>query len=696
MAGSEIIVALEKLAEKIKKCQSRQKDLKKLAGDHEADSLTLARQLRTLERHSAALLVQIRDLVAGQRDLEQRQEQDRVTTAEIRESLDVQASRFEADARQFGEMGARAQRLELLGQQVSRKAETLEHRIDAVEQALDRYEERLQACVSLPAQTLESVIRLGQTEEQAESGSSSGSNVVVFKKLYSGEPGAPGTQTGPDREVLQKLKARLDRVEGLAAGLEVEVEESAQGLQALKAGQDRLDARDDELGRIVEQEIAAVSSLIEATRADLERQAADDRKRDAAEVELRGTAEEAAKQVGLLKGRIDTLEAANAEWSRVTGNQQRDLQDLQLQTQVATEHGRILTGKIETLDAGWQGLAETTEWQASQLSELGRETGRMANEADALSGRTEALSARVDETGDQTQVLEQRLREVEDDAARLADEYQRLQGTSRRLADAHRRLSGGVVVLLLLTGVVAALWAYRTQPDVGEPWQGEIASLRQTVDRYAEGLSAQEQRLQDLRGRIAEQPDAAVRLGELMTLIQSQTTGLADQRTLLTDYWRELAGIQGSLQQTGAEVDRLAREQQQLSAEVMGLRQQIADRQPPIRGETSTPPGQGQRAEGLPSSEWVGQQRPGHFTIQVVAVRAPGAVAQVVRSLPATSTLAHYRRLHDGKAWHVLLYGSYPTLSQAREAMAGLPQEIQSSGPWIRSFKSVQADLAQP
>ena len=578
MAGSEIVVTLEKLAQKIKKCQSREKDLKRLAEDRAADSLDLARQLRALERQFADLLGQVRELVEGQRNLEQGREQERVATAEmrasldryaerldadaqqvaeigsgaqrlellgqqvseradslerrilsvegvldqkyaallgqihelaegqrnleqgqqleraamaeLRESLDLYAGRLDADAQKFAEVGSKAQRVELVGQQVSRKAETLEQRIRTVERALSQYEERLQACVALPAQALEGTRPVRQGEQQAESGSGGGSNVVVFKKQHSGESGGDGDTSALDRDMLARLKSRLDSVEDVAEGVKRQVERSSQSVQALKAGQERLAARDEQLRQLIEQEVEGLSSMGEATWADLERQVAHDLKRDAVVDDLRLAAKRAAKQIGLLTIRLGTLEAARAELKQIAGHHQRELQDLQLQARVETEQGRILAGKIQTLDAAWQGLADSTEWQASQLSELGQETRRLGGEAEALSARTDGLVARLDETAGPAQGLEQRLEEVKSDSARLAKQHQQLQEASRRLATAHRRLSvGAAVLLLLLIGAVSAFWAYRPQADLSESRDGQIAALQQAVDRYAERVA---------------------------------------------------------------------------------------------------------------------------------------------------------------------------------------------------------------
>jgi len=184
-------------------------------------------------------------------------------------------------------------------------------------------------------------------------------------------------------------------------------------------------------------------------------------------------------------------------------------------------------------------------------------------------------------------------------------------------------------------------------------------------------------------------------LGELRGLIQAQSRDLADQRGLLADYRQDLVGNRRSLEQIGAEVKRLALEHQQLADEVQGLGEQFSDPQQPIRDPGSDVPATGDSGHLLPGAEWLSRQDPAHFTIQLVAAHAPEAIDEVAHGFPPAATLARYRRLHAGSDWHVLLYGSYPAFRQAQEAIAVLPNNLQSYGPWIRRFKSVQADLVQ-
>jgi septal ring-binding cell division protein DamX len=164
----------------------------------------------------------------------------------------------------------------------------------------------------------------------------------------------------------------------------------------------------------------------------------------------------------------------------------------------------------------------------------------------------------------------------------------------------------------------------------------------------------------------------------------------------LGEYGRRLARTESVVEEAADRVERLALEQESLAADLNELRRSFEELEPATPAMPASPSGSRQDTVGLPGTRWLQQQDPGHYTIQVVAGPYPQGIENVARGFVQTGPLAHYRRLHDGRDWHVLLYGNFATLGGAREALGALSKEIHSYGPWIRSFRSVQADLQQP
>jgi len=64
-----------------------------------------------------------------------------------------------------------------------------------------------------------------------------------------------------------------------------------------------------------------------------------------------------------------------------------------------------------------------------------------------------------------------------------------------------------------------------------------------------------------------------------------------------------------------------------------------------------------------------------------------------VHKLLEDQNVAYYKTVYKGKQWYPLLYGVYPTKSEAQAAVKGLPDEVQKSIPWIRKMSAVQKEV---
>jgi len=64
-----------------------------------------------------------------------------------------------------------------------------------------------------------------------------------------------------------------------------------------------------------------------------------------------------------------------------------------------------------------------------------------------------------------------------------------------------------------------------------------------------------------------------------------------------------------------------------------------------------------------------------------------------VHKLLQNQNVAYYKTVNRGKQWYPLLYGVYPTKSEAADATKELPGKIQKSIPWIRKISAVQKEV---
>lgn len=113
---------------------------------------------------------------------------------------------------------------------------------------------------------------------------------------------------------------------------------------------------------------------------------------------------------------------------------------------------------------------------------------------------------------------------------------------------------------------------------------------------------------------------------------------------------------------------------------------------------TATPtPAQTPPANDTPSphrEDWLLTQPGDRFTLQLLGSRSESSLQSfIARHKLDVDEAAYYRGLHQGTAWYVLIYGSYPDKASALAARDKLPAPIRSGKPWPRSLESVQTAI---
>ncbi len=91
---------------------------------------------------------------------------------------------------------------------------------------------------------------------------------------------------------------------------------------------------------------------------------------------------------------------------------------------------------------------------------------------------------------------------------------------------------------------------------------------------------------------------------------------------------------------------------------------------------------------------WVLNNSPTAYTIQIYASGDPAA-AQKFIDRHGLGDMAHVVPAVSGsKLWYKVVYGSFGSTADAKNARSLLPVAIQKNSPWIRKFSSVQNELA--
>jgi DamX protein len=92
---------------------------------------------------------------------------------------------------------------------------------------------------------------------------------------------------------------------------------------------------------------------------------------------------------------------------------------------------------------------------------------------------------------------------------------------------------------------------------------------------------------------------------------------------------------------------------------------------------------------------WLLDQDSSYYTLQVLGVRKEESLLDFIKrhQLLQKKNVAYYKTAYKGKQWYPLLYGVYPTKSEAADAVKELPGKVQKSIPWIRKMSAVQKEV---
>ena len=87
--------------------------------------------------------------------------------------------------------------------------------------------------------------------------------------------------------------------------------------------------------------------------------------------------------------------------------------------------------------------------------------------------------------------------------------------------------------------------------------------------------------------------------------------------------------------------------------------------------------------------EWVKAQSPKYFTLQL----ASSTNAKLIQKYFVENSLngkgGYYKNKREGEYWYALVYGAYPSVSAANDAIASLPKDLRKWSPWVRKLKSI-------
>lgn len=112
--------------------------------------------------------------------------------------------------------------------------------------------------------------------------------------------------------------------------------------------------------------------------------------------------------------------------------------------------------------------------------------------------------------------------------------------------------------------------------------------------------------------------------------------------------------------------------------------------------ETSKPTNntsQNNAPNSLSSREWVAQQNPKHYTLQLIGGSQKKSVEHFVKKHKIEKDAHIISTIRKGKPWFSVIYKSYSQHKKATAAADSLPSSLKKVKPWIRTFAHIKRDM---
>ena len=110
---------------------------------------------------------------------------------------------------------------------------------------------------------------------------------------------------------------------------------------------------------------------------------------------------------------------------------------------------------------------------------------------------------------------------------------------------------------------------------------------------------------------------------------------------------------------------------------------------PPVATDTTFHPA----ASGIKRENWVKQQRPDTYTLQLSSVTNENDILKFIHTNRLESEAAYIRVVIKDSTRYTAIYGVYNSHAEAEQAIKRLPANLQKDKPWVRNFGVLQKML---
>lgn len=82
-----------------------------------------------------------------------------------------------------------------------------------------------------------------------------------------------------------------------------------------------------------------------------------------------------------------------------------------------------------------------------------------------------------------------------------------------------------------------------------------------------------------------------------------------------------------------------------------------------------------------------------HYTLQLIGTGSQASIQQLIERNHLQHKAKMYRTQLKGKNFYVLIYGNYPSQSEATAEIARLPANVQQLKPWVKQYSSIKTSV---
>ena len=141
--------------------------------------------------------------------------------------------------------------------------------------------------------------------------------------------------------------------------------------------------------------------------------------------------------------------------------------------------------------------------------------------------------------------------------------------------------------------------------------------------------------------------------------------------------------------QTQAQVETAPKQQHKTpSAEKTNITQEKTEVKPEIKTDKAV-------VESTKEKDlrWIMQQNPKHYTLQLIGSSRIASVENFITKHNIEKDAHIFSTIRKGKPWFSVIYKSYNSLKQAKQAAESLPDSLKKIKPWIRTFEHIRKDI---